>query len=235
MKLENHVLGKSNFKEIDGVTYKLCTKCLEYKPMTEEYFPKRKNAKCGFDSHCKECNREKEKNRIRMPAFDENGNLYCKKCKQYKPISEFYPNGSTVKCRNFYSNDCKECESERKKIARKKSFNDDVETFFTRLLNGCRSRARRSDNFNFDLTLEQVLDLYEKQQHKCALSGIEMTTIKGSGHLILNASIDRIDPGKDYTLSNIRLVCSHINMMRSNLSDDELLTFCKSIVEFNNK
>ena len=31
MKNVNTKLGMEMFKEIDGVTYKLCTKCLEYK------------------------------------------------------------------------------------------------------------------------------------------------------------------------------------------------------------
>lgn len=235
MKLQNYVLGKSNFIEKDGITYKLCTKCLEYKPMTVEYFPERSNVKCGFDSHCKECHKEKEKARVRIKSFNEIGELYCKTCKQYKSLSNFYENSSNIKCRNYYSNECKDCESKRKKRSRIVSYDNNIEKFFTGLLNGCKGRARRSKNFNFDLTLEQVLDLYEKQNHKCALSGLEMTTIKGSGHLILNASIDRIDPGKDYSISNIRLICNHVNMMRSNLSDEELLMFCKNILDNANK
>ena len=235
MKLQNYVLGKSNFIEKDGITYKLCTKCLEYKPMTVEYFPERSNVKCGFDSHCKECHKEKEKARVRIKPFNEIGELYCKTCKQYKSLSNFYENSSNIKCRNYYSNECKDCESKRKKRSRIVSYDNNIEKFFIGLLNGCKGRARRSKNFNFDLTLEQVLDLYEKQNHKCALSGLEMTTIKGSGHLILNASIDRIDPGKDYSISNIRLICNHVNMMRSNLSDEELLMFCKNILDNANK
>lgn len=235
MKLQNYVLGKPTFIEKDGQTYKLCTKCLEYKPMTEEYFPKRSNVKCGFDSHCKECQKEKEKNRVRVPAFNKEGLLYCKKCKQYKPIEEFYENGSNIKCRKFYSNCCKNCESERKQETRIKSYDSNVEQFFKTLLNGCKGRARRSEGqYNCDVTLDQLLQLYEQQNHKCALSGLEMTTITGSGHLLLNASVDRINPGKDYTISNIRLVCSHVNMMRSNLTDAELLEFCKAIVNTSN-
>lgn len=233
MKLQNYVLGMDSFKTVDGELYKLCTKCLQYKPMNEQYFYKRSNVKCGFSSHCKECEKKKEKIRIRIPAFNEKGELYCKKCKEYKSVTEFYENSSNIKSRNYYSNNCKKCESERKREARKKSYNNDVETFFTQLLNGCRGRARRSKKFNFDLTLEQVVNLYEEQGHKCAISGLDMTTIKGSGHLLLNASIDRINAGKDYTISNIRLICNHINMMRSNLSDEELFNFCKSIVDYN--
>lgn len=47
----------------------------------------------------------------------------------------------------------------------------------------------------------------------------------------LNASIDRIQPGQDYTISNIQPVCSHVNMMKSNLTEEELLEFCKAILK----
>jgi len=77
----NSKLGMDMFKKIDGVVYKLCTKCLKYKPMNEEYFPHRSNVKCGFDSRCKECYKEKEKTRVRVKPFNEEGELYCLKCK----------------------------------------------------------------------------------------------------------------------------------------------------------
>lgn len=64
MKTNNSLLGKEMFKEIDGITYKLCTKCLQYKPMTTDYFYKRSNVKCGFESHCKCCAKEKEKKEL---------------------------------------------------------------------------------------------------------------------------------------------------------------------------
>ena len=69
--------------------------------MTEEFFPKRNNVKCGFDSHCKECSKEKEKTRVRIKPFNEKGELYCHHCKTYKPLEEFYPNSSNIKNRNW--------------------------------------------------------------------------------------------------------------------------------------
>ena len=230
----NSKLGMDTFKKIDGKIYKLCTKCLQYKPMTDEYFPKRSNVKCGFESRCKECHKEKEKTRIRVIPFNEYGELYCLKCKTYKPLSEFYPNSSTTKNRNYYSNYCKHCESERNKIRREKMVSDDIESFFKKLATACRTRAYQSKGkFNCSITWEQLIELYEKQNHKCALSGIEMTTLRQKGRLPNNASVDRIIPGEDYSIDNIRLVCNHVNMMKSDLSDEELIKYCKSILKYN--
>lgn len=236
MKNVNTKLGMEMFKEVDGTAYKLCTKCLEYKPMTSEYFYKRDNVKCGFSSSCKDCDKEKEKGRIRIKPFNEKDELYCQRCKTYKPVSEFYENASTTKNRKYYSCNCKDCESERHKGYRLTHSTDDINTFFRDITTGCRGRAYRSDGkFECTINKDDLIALYEKQNHKCALSGIEMTTIKGSGKFPSNASVDRIDPGKNYSLDNIRLVCNHVNMMRSNLSDEDLLYYCKAIIEHNDR
>lgn len=108
MKNVNTKLGMEMFKEVDGTAYKLCTKYLEYKPMTSEYFYKRDNVKCGFSSSCKDCDKEKEKGRIRIKPFNEKDELYCQRCKTYKPVSEFYENASTTKNRKYYSCNCKD-------------------------------------------------------------------------------------------------------------------------------
>ena len=231
MKLENRILGMQTFKEINGITYKLCTKCQQYYPMTDEYFPRRSNVKCGFGSHCKKCEKEKENNRVRVPAFNNEGLLYCKRCKQYKPVTDFYENGSDIKCRKYYSNNCKQCESERKKKARDIQCEQvNLEKFLKSLINGCKTRALKSKKYKCTLTVEQLVDLWNKQKGLCAISGLQMTTIKGKGKMIMNASIDRIQPGGDYSIENVQLVCSHVNMMRSDLSIEELVEFCKAIV-----
>ena len=130
--------------------------------MTDEYFPKRNNVKCGFESHCKECHKEKEKTRIRVVPFNENGELYCLKCKTYKPLSEFYPNSSNTKNRNYYSSYCKSCESERSKIKRENYYSDDPILFFRDLATACRGRAYRSNKFECTITKEDLLDIITK-------------------------------------------------------------------------
>lgn len=217
-----------NFKEENGIVYKLCSKCQQYFPMTDEFFYRRTTVKCGFDSHCKNCQKEKDLKRIRVSPFNEEGKLKCLVCGQYKDISEF-SKGNVNKTRHNFSRECKDCESKRKKQQRLKLNSSDPVQFFKSLICGCKTRCIKN-NLYCDLTIEQLLNLYEEQNHKCSLSGLEMTTIRKAGKNIYNASIDRIVPGGDYTLSNIRLVCSHVNMMRSNLSDEDLLLFCKSII-----
>ena len=176
-KQMNYTLGLPNFKLINDVIYKLCTKCKKYKPMTSKFFPRRNNVKCGYGSHCKEC------------------------------------------------------EKERKKIKRATQEINDRDRFLSRLLSGCKTRALKN-NIPFDLTKEQLIELFEKQNGKCALSNLEMQTVIKAGKNPFNVSIDRIKPGRAYSLSNIRLVCNSINTMRSNLSDEEFLSFCKAVVDY---
>lgn len=229
-KYMNYELQMPNFKEINGVVYKLCTKCKKYKPMTEEYFHHRNNVKCGFCSTCKECDAEKERKRVRVPSFNETGELYCYKCKTYKSVSEFNT-GSGIKCRNNYSRECKECESKRKKIARASMQIDNKESFLSRLIYGCKTRALEN-KIPYDLDKEYIIQLYDQQNGLCALSGLKMTTLRQSGKNPENASVDRIIPNLGYTKGNVRLVCNHVNMMRSNLEDEQLIKFCKAIVDY---
>lgn len=174
-KQMNYTLGLPNFKLINDVIYKLCTKCKKYKPMTSKFFPRRNNVKCGYGSHCKEC---------------------------------------------------EDCEKERKKIKRATQEINDRDRFLSRLLSGCKTRALKN-NIPFDLTKEQLIELFEKQNGKCALSNLEMQTVIKAGKNPFNVSIDRIN-----SLSNIRLVCNSINTMCSNLSDEEFLSFCKAVVDY---
>lgn len=227
-KYMNLKLNVPNFKEVHGQIYKLCTKCKKYYPMTEEFFIKRDNVKCKFSSHCKNCLKEKEKSRVRIKSYNDEGLLYCHTCKTYKPESEFNKGGD-YKCRNNYSRECKCCESLRKQIQRANLQKDNPDAYFKKLVYGCRTRSRKF-GVKCTLTQKDLLDLYEAQGKKCYFSGLTMTTILRSGKNICNASIDRIQPGGDYTKENIRLVCSQINAMRSNLSDTEFINLCKHVV-----
>lgn len=86
-----------------------------------------------------------------------------------------------------------------------------------------------------DLDIEFLCRLYEDQEGRCAISGKIMTFVTGMGMVPTNISIDRIDPLKGYEEDNVRLVCRQANTMKMLLSDNELIEWCKSIIETNDK
>jgi hypothetical protein len=78
-------------------------------------------------------------------------------------------------------------------------------------------RARKSGK-EFTLTLEQIIDLWNKQEGKCALSGLDMTydKTKISNRTPYTISLDRIDSGKGYTYNNCRLIVWALNALIGN-------------------
>ena len=85
------------------------------------------------------------------------------------------------------------------------------------------------------LTVEVLKDMLEDQEGLCALSGIPLTKIMGTGNISTNASIDRINAGGPYTKKNIRLVCHYLNSFRGQVSDGEFLFFCRRVTLHNGK
>lgn len=85
---------------------------------------------------------------------------------------------------------------------------------------------------NDGLTKEDLLELLEEQDGRCALTGVELTCKLEKGvNCRMNASIDRIVAGGPYIKENCRLVCKVTNMMRLDMEDKELIYWCKRIIE----
>ena len=82
-----------------------------------------------------------------------------------------------------------------------------------------------------DISLDYLLELIKKQDYKCALSGQPLTCVLNKGmKSFTNASLDRIIPGCEYKEGNVRLVCRIANIMKWNMSDIELKTWCARIL-----
>lgn len=81
------------------------------------------------------------------------------------------------------------------------------------------------------LTVEDLLELLEKQNYKCALSGVHLTCLLEVGTVFkTNASLDRIDAGGPYVISNVQLVCRAVNSFRNNTNLNEFIWWCKQVV-----
>jgi uncharacterized protein YlxP (DUF503 family) len=76
--------------------------------------------------------------------------------------------------------------------------------------------------------------MYEKQNGQCAVSGVPMTVGKLQGRVPTNISIDRIDSDKSYELDNIQLVCTTVNMMKNDMTMDELVDWATKITNYAN-
>lgn len=87
-----------------------------------------------------------------------------------------------------------------------------------------------------ELTKEILLKILERQNYKCALSGVDLTCKLEKGtNFWTNASVDRIKAGGSYTEDNIQLVCKAINFWRNTLTVAEFVDWCKKVVDHNKK
>ena len=116
---------------------------------------------------------------------------------------------------------CKSCE----KNYIQKINSTPIKTFKGILRNILKYNNRTKNGFDIDLDF--LLNLWKTQKHQCAITGIEMTTLKGKAvYYYTNVSVDKIIPENGYVKSNIQLVCSWANSAKSNLDET---TFKKMI------
>lgn len=85
-----------------------------------------------------------------------------------------------------------------------------------------------------EITIEDLEDVWEKQNGFCEFSGVKLTLSSYSKiekNPIYSASLDRIDSSKGYIIGNIRWVSRSINYMKNNMSDEMVWELCKLIKE----
>ena len=80
-------------------------------------------------------------------------------------------------------------------------------------------KAKRPEMHVMEITEEFIMDLWERQAGKCAVSGLEMTCILGD---IKSVSIDRIDSSKGYISGNVQLVCRWVNLAKGRFTNAEI-------------
>lgn len=85
------------------------------------------------------------------------------------------------------------------------------------------------------LSIDYMMSLYENQRGFCAISGREMTYIAGKGRVETNMSIDRIDSSVGYIVGNIQLACRQANIMKMELSMEDLTSWCDDILNTQRK
>jgi len=103
---------------------------------------------------------------------------------------------------------------------------------FREFLRRARNRKRLGD-----LTLDNLVELWNKQNGICPYTGIKLVLPKyNEKHQIFEtASLDRINSNKPYEKENVVFVSLPINLMKNSMTEEETITFCKKIALFWNQ
>lgn len=89
-----------------------------------------------------------------------------------------------------------------------------------------------------EITREYAENLLVGQKHRCALTGWDIGFGRGrtqSGKHSegdTTASLDRIDPSKDYVKGNVQWVHKDINRMKQYFTEEKLLSMCEAVLKF---
>ena len=95
---------------------------------------------------------------------------------------------------------------------------------WSKILEGAKRRR-----LEFTITPDYIQSLFDKQQGRCALSGLPLklkTRYKDSEY---TASLDRIDSSIGYIPGNVQWVHKHINKMKMEFDNDYFIECCRQI------
>lgn len=167
----------------------------------------------------------------------------CRVCGETKLLSEFVKNKQS---RGGYTHRCKDCE----KLWRQEYYKNNTEHITARNENyrkengpwynkSIEHRLRyvsqlgviraKKKNIEWNLSLEFLLSLWEKQQAMCAYSGVPLTFEDNHPHTV---SLDRLDSSKGYTEDNVQFVCTIVNYIKQRFDEDIFFDYCKLVTQY---
>jgi len=100
-------------------------------------------------------------------------------------------------------------------------------------------RKAKERGLSFEVTSEELWNLFLQQKECCALSGVllVMETKIDKNHNLNRtnhtASLDRIDNNKPYTIDNVQWIHKVLNHMRRQYSVEEYVSWCKLVAKHN--
>ena len=234
-----------------GAPLRVCRYCgLEAKTKEElNWFVKRSNTKYGYLNFCKKCKRDfyrykasKEKSphqfHLDWNHFYKNTFAPLRKCticglEAYsdKDLKNF---ATHKKAKHGKMNRCKKCQNvivgEQIRIKHK---ND---SFLAKFRSLHTVVQRGNKRFVSNLKWPYMRDLAEKQNYRCALTGIPLKRKNIDGKRHHNApSIDRIDNNLGYEEGNVRWTSQWANLARNDYGDKVFYDMCKKTTGFNEK
>ena len=140
---------------------------------------------------------------------------YCKKCNEFKPITEFYESQNSLLCKHHHKEDGRSRkkqyrlnpnvkEKERLKYQERK-----IRMWANFLLS--HSKTRECEN---TLKIEDIWEIYDKQKGLCYWFKIPLLPSLIKKHP-QQPSLDRLDNSKGYVKDNVVLCCYAANIGRN--------------------
>ncbi len=116
----------------------------------------------------------------------------------------------------------------KRRPKKNKTYKNISGNFFSKIIHGAEMR-----NIDFNLNIDYVWNLFDKQKGKCAISGVDINFKNKQQNIFENtASLDRINSSKGYIKGNVQWVHKKINIIKWNLPEKEFLNWIKKIYEF---
>lgn len=159
----------------------------------------------------------------------------CTDCKQHKTVSNFFGLFNSIENCKVYEGRCYACSRKLRTSNREDALrNGSIEDFMKKELANARDRNKKFNRKNpdqareFNITVPFLMELFERQDRKCALSGLPMLTTTHRDQCPEDKrcspdklSIDRIDSLRGYTQDNVQLLRWRSNCMKNDLTSAE--------------
>ncbi len=194
----------------------------------------RKNRVTGL---CKKCSTKRAA--VSRVKVTEDGMKLCKKCNEHKPATiEYFLKDK----KGYFYSYCRECKKEylklrknitpltkeelyERKVSREKVYK--LEKWANYLVDSSRNSAKRYGR-EFDIDVDYILELYEKQNQKCYWFGIKLEPSTVSKYPA-KPSIDRLDNNKGYVKGNVVITCMAANYGRNSCDAEVFHNFCSKL------
>jgi len=157
--------------------------------------------------------------------------LKCDRCKTTfnRPLREYNCHKKRKLKREYCGHNCAVGFDERLSVFKR--------AFCQSRANSKPNKARPNQGKEFNISVEYIADLWDKQKGRCALTKVEMKpplthdTQKRGRVKLWQASLDRIDGGKGYIKGNVQWVISFANWGKNKSTDADAKRVIKMIRE----
>lgn len=160
-----------------------------------------------------------------MAVVKLDNNRYAKDCPSCG-IQQTYLRRNYAEASLREGKECKKCSNSKTDNCHRGWYRGIRISWFNKFKTNARLRG-----LDWDITLDDVANLYEQQEGLCALTGWSIVFPECGHPQTSLASIDRIDSSFGYLKENIQLVDKRVNMMKQSYTQEEFVLVCKAVAD----